>query len=169
MDGLDLILPSAAHVDYVESHDQMPDLSVATTVADRVFLARIRRDTPLVVSKLYCYVGTANGTLDIGVYLYDGTTFNLLGHTGAVAQAGTSLNEFSPTAALVLPVSGQLYLAFGTDSATITVAQASQGTSAMMGVGNKFLLKSSVYSSGLPATITSPQAAQPMIWSGARA
>ena len=176
MNGLDLryLPPGLGQFnDLIEPVVPIPSAGSTTTAAigaNTVYLYRFRVVYPFTVVNGVVFNGATLGTahLALGIYTSDGTTWTLRGSTPDTAAAGTSTTQsiaFSTPYALAPGT--DYWAAFGATDATYTVLRAASTAGAALGlVKNRMLSKASVYSSGLPSTITSPTGVVIPVWIG---
>jgi hypothetical protein len=144
--------------------------AVATTTQNAVFLYRFRVSQPLKLTKAAFCVGAANGNVDMGIYTSaDLVNFTRVASAGSTAAAGTNTTQgLTFTAPYVVVPGVDYFLAFATDSATITVAQAIAPLSAPAEYTKRGLRKLAAWSSGLPASISTPVGVGLYLWLAAK-
>lgn len=98
--------------------------SGAAGVANSGYFARVRVGRPLPITRMSCWVGTASGNVDLGIYQSDGTTLTRIASTGPTAVAGTNTTQtIVLTSAVTLAPGVDYYLAIAADNATATFAR----------------------------------------------
>lgn len=130
--------------------------SIGTVVQNAALMVKFRLSKPALISKIAIFVGTAAGNLDVGVYSLIGSTYTMLGHSGATAAAGTNaIQELTMLANISLAPGIDYWATFASDSATVQILRQSMGAAAAGGYSGAILTKTSHYSSGL-SNITAP-------------
>lgn len=159
--------PGGGQFDFVQSYDPATaNYAVNTVTQNTVSLMLVRVARPVTVTKIRVWIGTANGNIDVGVYTSaDGSTFTRRASAGSTASAGTNaIQELTLTAAFTFVPGTDHWLAWGTDSATVTTARQNPVVNGINGDGNRSISKASAWSSGLPLSLSSMSAGGAMIW-----
>jgi hypothetical protein len=132
--------------------------SAAVVTQNAAELERVSLAAPVYIDTIRVVNGaTVDGSIDVGVYRFNGTDYVRLASSGSTAQSGTSAAQALTLTAGVWVQDGD-YLAFASNSATNTVRQALHISSALVGAPlNLSLVKASSFP--LPATISTPSAA----------
>ena len=89
------------------------------------YLVRVPGSKPLRVTTATWYVGAAAGNVDAGIGTISGTTFTLLGSTGATAASGTNARQSAAlTSAVSLMPDRDYYIALSVSNVdTLTVGR----------------------------------------------
>lgn len=134
-----------------------------------VFLTKFRLGRAKTVTKIAYFVGAANGNVDAGVYRFDGADYQLVGRSGSVAAAGTNTTqELTMLTPFDLAPGVDYWMAFATDSASLTVARNNATGSLTIAAYNKrSIAKAAAWSTGLPATISTPSGTSNIVWMAA--
>lgn len=141
----------------IEPYPAVAFSSIGTVVQNAALMVKFRLSKPALISKIAIFVGTAAGNLDVGVHSLTGSTYNLLGHSGATAAAGTNaIQELTMLANIPLQPGVDYWATFASDSATVQIMRQSMGAAAAGGYSGAILTKTAHYSSGLASTITTP-------------
>lgn len=132
--------------------------SVTTTawLADALYLYRFRVARAFPFSKIALVAAaTVAGTVDVAVMTNpsgDRRNFSRLFSSGPLTPAINSEAQFAMTAAGVAQPFVDYWLGFSTHDATLTILRVGTSAVAML-AGYKGIVKSSVWSSGIPSTV----------------
>jgi hypothetical protein len=144
--------------DRFEIHDWglFGSVTTAAWLADALYLYRFRVARPFPFSKISLVTAaTVAGTVDVAVMTNpsgDRRNFSRLVSSGPVTPAVSSEAQLAMTSAgLALPFV-DYWLGFSTHDATLTILRVGTSAVAML-AGTKGIVKSSVWSSGIPATV----------------
>jgi hypothetical protein len=141
--------------------------TTAALAANAVYLYRFRVADPIVVANAEVYNGaTVAGNLALGIYTEIGGTWTLVASTPDTAASGANAAQVIALSAPYRLIPGKDYYgALGATNNTYTILRgASSPSVALAAQKNQTLVKSGVYSSGLPATITTPAANTLIFW-----
>lgn len=149
--------------DQFDTDDAMGNLpglssSVGTVSQNKVYVQKFCVGRPITVTVMRYLVGSANGNVDAGYYnsADGGATLTRLTSAGPTAASGsTAVQALTLLAPVTLSPGIDYWRAFGTDSASITLLRASGLQATFAALGNMLLEKSSAWSSGLPASLSS--------------
>lgn len=139
--------------------------STGTLTANAVYLVRFRVFAPTTFPSFSLYVASASGNIDGGIYTRSGTTYTRQNATGSTLASGSNAVQTIAFTTPLLAVPGVDYFAaLGIDNGTATVARVSVNTNASF--GDYSLVKTGAWSSGLPASISSPAGSTVTPWLG---
>lgn len=132
--------------------------AVGVLSANPVYLYKLPQvAVPFLVTRIGYCVGVAAGNVDAGLYTRSGTTYTRVASSGSTAAAGSSvMQDLTMTTPYTINPGQELFVAFGTDSATITLLRLSASVTAWCADDNAMLVKTGAWSSGLPASIATP-------------
>ena len=146
--------------------------AVAAFASD-VYLYRFRVSEAITVANAKVWIGaTAAGSIALGIYTESGGTWTLVVSTASTAAAGTNAIQtiaFATPTTYALAPGTDYWAALGGDASTGTLTilrGASLAGGGLGALGNLALLKSDVYSAGLPATIVTPAGTTTPYWIG---
>lgn len=167
MDGLGLAAAPVNAYPYDMTFDdtETPAWAVNTLAANTVYLKRLPRiAVPKTITQIEYWVGTANGNVDAGYYTStDGSTFTRVASAGSTAAAGSGeWQALVLTAPLTRVPRVDYWIAFGTDSASLTTGRLSLVNNTIPGKGSRALTKAA-WSSGLPASLSSMTTGGPVV------
>lgn len=136
--------------------------TTAALTANTVYLYKFRVEDVFLAANAFFYLAaTKAGTMGIGIYTFNGTSYDRVWHSGDydVTTNGTinAVNTIPGAAsATYLLVPGVDYwAAFGGTDATLTILRGASLVAAAAGLyKNLALNKASIYSAGLPSNIT---------------
>lgn len=130
---------------------------IGVLTQNAAYLVKFRLARAALISKIAIVVGTANGNVDVGIHSLSGSTYNLLGHSGATAAAGSNaIQELAMLANIALSPGVDYWASLTSDGATLTILRQSMGAAVAGAYASDLLLKTSHYSSGLQSTLSSP-------------
>lgn len=168
MTDLDLRLPiGGAQLDFIEPHPYIGG-SNGTVAQNAVYLWRFRVGRELRITTMNYVVVSADGNVDLGFYDSPdgGANLSRVASCGSTAASGSvAIQAIALSAAIVLSPSKDYWIAFATDSASITVVRTTTLGGTVNGAyKNRSIVKANAWSSGLPATIASPAGNATFIW-----
>ncbi len=147
---------SNAQLDFIQSAPLGTENGAAVyTSANLAILTRFRVAKAMTITTMTCFVQTASGSLDMGIYTsVDFTTYSRLGSTGSTLAAGSSVNQaVALTASVTLQPGVDYFLAFASDNTTLSIGRLVT-VAAIGGYKNQNLSKAASFP--LPSTISSP-------------
>lgn len=150
----------------IEDPALIPSSSAAA--AGSVYLRRFRVSAPFLATNVRVYCHTAASADDVagGIYTSDGTTWTRVAGSTEVAAAATTILALPLTSPYLLVPGVDYWRAMGCETATPTFGRLAAVGAVLAAFGNQTLVKASVYSNGLPATITSPGTTTYAPWIG---
>lgn len=153
--------------DFVQT---MPPAMIGTTstrTAQRAYLGIVRAAKPLTFTQMSYQVGAAAGTVDLGIYSFDGTNFVRVGSTGATAAAGSSnIQTIALTAPATLQPGTDYWLAYlPSDGATQTCGRGTGAFFTNVVAFKRQVIGAAIGANTLPATIAAGSATgDTIIW-----
>lgn len=134
--------------------------AVGTMSQNAVYIFKLPQvAAPFLVTRIGYGVGTAAGNVDAGLCTRVGTDYTRVASAGSTAAAGSNvMQDLTMTTPYVYQPGQELFVTWSTDSATITILRLNAVFGAWHFDDNAMSVKTSAWSSGIPASIATPAA-----------